>query len=96
MAVMPYCIRLLTRVPSNVGLMTAERRQDQRLNGAELAPRRRDVCAADRECPPHTWGCPVVMKVDPRSVAWTCASCGAIVTVPVGAPRPQASANPAG
>ena len=27
-------------------------------------------------CPPHAWGCPVVMKVDPDHVAWTCARCG--------------------
>jgi hypothetical protein len=29
------------------------------------------------------------MKIDPRSVAWTCANWGTIVTVPVGAPRPH-------
>jgi len=29
------------------------------------------------------------MKLDPRYVAWTCANCGSIVTVPVGAPRPR-------
>jgi hypothetical protein len=29
-------------------------------------------------CPPHRWGCPVVMKIDPEHVAWTCARCGAI------------------
>jgi hypothetical protein len=29
-------------------------------------------------CPPHAWGCPVVMKRDPERVAWTCALCGAI------------------
>jgi len=61
-----------------------------RLNGKALAPRLREHCAPARPCPPHTWGCPVVMKVDPRSVAWTCASCGAIATVPVGAPPPAA------
>jgi hypothetical protein len=31
-------------------------------------------------CPPHAWGCPVVMKRDPERVAWTCALCGAIAT----------------
>jgi len=41
-----------------------------------------------RSCPPHLWGCPVVMKIDPRSVAWTCAQCAAITTVAVGAPPP--------
>jgi len=43
---------------------------------------------ATGSCPPHAWGCPVVMKLDPRSVAWTCAGCGAIATVPIGAPAP--------
>jgi hypothetical protein len=31
-----------------------------------------------RPCPPHAWACPVVMKVDPDHVAWTCCRCGAI------------------
>jgi hypothetical protein len=31
-------------------------------------------------CPPHDWGCPVVMKLDPEHVAWTCRRCGAIAT----------------
>jgi len=54
--------------------------KDLRLNGTALAPRLREHRAPARSCPPHAWGCPVVMKVDPRSVAWTCASCGAITT----------------
>lgn len=29
-------------------------------------------------CPPHAWDCPVVMKLDPEHVAWTCRRCGAI------------------
>jgi hypothetical protein len=29
-------------------------------------------------CPPHRWGCPVVMKVDPEHVAWTCGRCGLV------------------
>jgi hypothetical protein len=29
-------------------------------------------------CPPHDWRCPVVMKLDPEHVAWTCGRCGAI------------------
>ena len=29
------------------------------------------------ECPPHDWRCPVIMKLDPAHVAWTCARCGA-------------------
>lgn len=31
-------------------------------------------------CPPHDWRCPVVVKLDPCDVAWTCARCGAITT----------------
>jgi hypothetical protein len=31
-------------------------------------------------CPPHAWGCPVIMKADPEHVAWTCARCGEITT----------------
>jgi len=29
-------------------------------------------------CPPHEWRCPVIMKLDPDHVAWTCARCGAM------------------
>ena len=29
-------------------------------------------------CPPHRWGCPVIMKLDPEHVAWTCGRCGAV------------------
>ena len=31
-------------------------------------------------CPPHDWRCPVVVKLDPCDVAWTCARCGSITT----------------
>jgi hypothetical protein len=31
-------------------------------------------------CPPHDWRCPVVVKLDPCNVAWTCARCGSITT----------------
>jgi hypothetical protein len=31
-------------------------------------------------CPPHDWGCPVIMKLQPDHVAWTCQRCGAIAT----------------
>jgi hypothetical protein len=31
-------------------------------------------------CPPHAWDSPVIMKVDPERVAWTCRRCGAIAT----------------
>jgi hypothetical protein len=64
--------------------------KDLRLNGNALAPRLREQRHDEHVCPPHLWGCPVVMKVDPRSVAWTCASCGAIVTTAVGAEPPPA------
>ena len=57
---------------------------DLRLNGTVLAPRLREHRPSSQRCPPHTWGCPVVMKVDPRSVAWTCATCGAIATTASG------------
>jgi hypothetical protein len=56
-----------------------------------LASRLREAGRVGHDCPPHTWGCPVVMKVDPRSVAWTCSGCGAIATVPVGEPPPPRS-----
>jgi hypothetical protein len=29
-------------------------------------------------CPPHDWDCPIVSKVDPERVTWTCRNCGAI------------------
>jgi len=29
-------------------------------------------------CPPHAWNCPVIMKLDPEHVAWTCGRCGLI------------------
>lgn len=31
-------------------------------------------------CPPHRWSCPVIMKLDPAHVAWTCGRCGLIAT----------------
>jgi hypothetical protein len=79
------------RIDSSARRMNTQRRQDDpRLNATAAATRRRrESCHADRACPPHAWDCPVLMKLDPRSVAWTCAKCGAIVTVPVGAPRPR-------
>jgi hypothetical protein len=39
-------------------------------------------------CPPHRWGCPVIMKADPEQVAWTCGRCGAITTTDDPAARP--------
>ncbi len=38
----------------------------------------------------HDWACPVLIKTDPGSVAWTCKRCGAVVRAPVGAERPRA------
>jgi hypothetical protein len=31
-------------------------------------------------CPPHDWRCPVVPKLDPDHVAWTCAICGTVAS----------------
>ena len=31
-------------------------------------------------CPRHRWGCPVIMKLDPEHVAWTCGRCGLVAT----------------
>jgi len=67
--------------------------KDLRLNGTVLAARLREHRPPSRDCPPHAWGCPVVMKVDPRSVAWTCASCGAIITTAAGDPPPALGAG---
>ena len=39
-------------------------------------------------CPPHSWGCPVIMKLDPEHVAWTCGRCGAIARTNDCAVRP--------
>ena len=36
------------------------------------------VADSFQDCPPHAWGCPVVMKVDPHNVAWSCSRCGAM------------------
>ena len=43
----------------------------------------------DCRCPPHAWGCPVLTKLDPELVAWTCGKCGRIAAVPYGEPRPR-------
>ena len=32
-------------------------------------------------CSPHRWGCPLIMRLDPVHVAWTCARCG-VVAIP--------------
>jgi len=41
-----------------------------------------------QQCPPHAWGAPVVIKLDPAHVGWACARCGAIVTTADPAVRP--------
>ena len=64
----------------------------QTTNGTAFAAANHARGPSTHGCPPHTWGCPVVMKLDPRSVAWTCAGCGAIVTVPHGGPPAPGSA----
>lgn len=46
----------------------------------------------NRPCSAHAWACPVLTKLDPLAIAWTCARCGAIYSTPVGAPAPNASA----
>lgn len=40
-------------------------------------------------CPPHEWGCPVIMKLDPDHVAWTCAHCGVMAFSHDLASRPE-------
>jgi hypothetical protein len=39
-------------------------------------------------CPPHDWRSPVITKIDPEHVAWTCAQCGAIATTDDPSVRP--------
>ena len=39
-------------------------------------------------CPPHEWDSPVIMKLDPERVAWTCRRCGEIATTDDPAVRP--------
>jgi len=37
-------------------------------------------------CPPHEWGCPIVAKLAPDEVTWTCRRCGAIARGSAAAP----------
>ena len=52
----------------------------------EPAPSLRQVLYAELPnvalivCPPHRWGCPVIMKLDPEHFAWTCGRCGLVAT----------------
>lgn len=41
-----------------------------------------------KQCHAHEWSSPVIMKVDPEHVAWTCSRCGAIATTSDPASRP--------
>ena len=61
---------------------------DLRVIGTATGSGRRDGHLLLRDCLPHDWGCPVLAKLEPESVAWTCAKCGMITMVPAGTPRP--------
>jgi hypothetical protein len=50
----------------------------------------RSAQAVVKPCPPHDWRCPVIMKLDPDHVAWTCARCGAMALSDDTALRPAA------
>jgi hypothetical protein len=41
-----------------------------------------EIVDALQLCPPHEWGCPVIMKLEPELVAWTCARCGEMAKAP--------------
>jgi hypothetical protein len=53
---------------------------DAKSPGASLVSSSTRVRGQEAVCPPHEWGCPVIMELDPEHVAWTCARCGAIAT----------------
>ncbi|MGA3361493.1 MAG: hypothetical protein ABSD82_05635 [Solirubrobacteraceae bacterium] len=74
--------------------MNGERFHTPVPNGTTVMAMRHEAVSSPGGCPPHAWGCPVVMKLDPRSVAWTCAGCGAIATAPVGEPPPADALAP--
>jgi hypothetical protein len=46
--------------------------------GAQVVLDSEHSSAELRLCPPHHGGCPVIMKLDPEHVAWTCARCGLV------------------
>jgi ribosomal protein S27AE len=70
-------------LPAREGLLgLAERLED----GKPVHPG--GVERARRLCPPHQWGCPVIMKADPEHVAWTCGRCGHIAVTDDAAVRP--------
>lgn len=48
------------------------------------------IADAMQMCPPHDWDCPIVSKVDPEHVTWTCRNCGAIAAG-IGGQLPAAS-----
>lgn len=41
-----------------------------------------------QQCPPHAWDSPVIAKLDPEHVDWTCRHCGAIAMTDDPAVRP--------
>jgi hypothetical protein len=77
-------------------MTSTHRSHGVRRNESAVASTRREPCHQLRVCPPHSWDCPVLTKIDPLAIAWTCSTCGAIVTGPVGEPAPNGSAALAG
>jgi hypothetical protein len=71
--------------------MSTQHRHDASLDGIVRPSRSLGLSNRGQYCPPHDWSCPVLMKLDPQSVAWTCKGCGAILKAPVGEPRPIGS-----
>ena len=70
--------------------MTIRTGQTMRFTQSAFTSGRSAPSRRAQRCPPHAWDCPVLTKLDPSAVAWTCSGCGAIANTPVGAPRPHA------
>jgi hypothetical protein len=81
-----------TRINPTARRMTTSPVQTMRLDESAFASAPSAPSRKTRSCPPHTWDCPVLTKLDPSAVAWTCSSCGAIVNAPAGALRPRGAA----
>ena len=64
-------------------LFTASREHDQLIEALW------EIVDALNLCPPHAWSCPVIMKLDPEFVAWTCAHCGTTAKSPGPPPGPE-------
>jgi hypothetical protein len=45
-------------------------------------------------CPPHDWRSPLVAKLDPDHLTWTCARCGAIATTDDSVSPPSSPSAP--